>query len=183
RTALDRNRRHVPLKTRAARREVILVPALAEELQDARNRTDFAAATDYLFPSSVGTPLIWRNVSPRGLAPAAEKAGVGRLRWHDLRHTFASILVATARTSSSSLANSDTAAPTPPWLSTDTCGNSLNKPPAHARPSTASTEAAPHLTAGRNTHRSAQSRGDVRGQPGPLSDLRHVAGRVTPLSA
>jgi integrase len=94
RTALDRNRRHVPLKTRAARRDVILLTSLAEDLEDTRAQTSFSEETDYIFPSSVGTPLIWRNASPRGLAPAAEKASVGRLRWHDLRHTFASILIA-----------------------------------------------------------------------------------------
>jgi integrase len=94
RTALDRNRRHVPLKTGAARRDVVLVPSLGQELQDARNRADFSRDTDYIFTSSVGTAMIWRNVSPRGLAPAAEKASVGKLRWHDLRHTFASIMIA-----------------------------------------------------------------------------------------
>lgn len=94
RTALDRNRRHVPLKTRAARRDVILVPTLADDLGDARARSRFSRESDYIFPSSVGTPLIWRNMSPRGLAPAAEKASVGRVRWHDLRHTFASMLIA-----------------------------------------------------------------------------------------
>jgi integrase len=94
RTALDRNRRHVPLKTRAARRDVILVASLAEDLEATRAQIRYSRETDYVFPSSVGTPLIWRNCSPRGLAPAAEKASVGPLRWHDLRHTFASILIA-----------------------------------------------------------------------------------------
>jgi integrase len=94
RTALDRNRRHVPLETRAARRDVILVPTLGDELAEARATSRFSQASDYVFPSSVGTPLIWRNISSRGLAPAAEKASVGSLRWHDLRHTFASMLIA-----------------------------------------------------------------------------------------
>jgi integrase len=94
RTALDRNRKHVPLKTMAARRDVILLPSLAKDLIEAREQSLFAEDTDYVFASSVGTPLIWRNCSPRGLGPAARKAGVPRMRWHDLRHTFASILIA-----------------------------------------------------------------------------------------
>src|SRR5579859_2749200 len=94
RTALDRNRKHVPLKTMAARRDVILLPSLAADFECARAVSLFPREADYVFASSVGTPLIWRNCSHRGLGPAAERAAVPHLRWHDLRHTFASILIA-----------------------------------------------------------------------------------------
>ncbi|MBA2460731.1 MAG: tyrosine-type recombinase/integrase [Actinobacteria bacterium] len=43
----------------------------------------------------MGTPLHYRNLSRRGLGGALERAGLGaeRVRFHDLRHTFASILI------------------------------------------------------------------------------------------
>jgi integrase len=50
------------------------------------------------FTTSLGTPLGYRNVERRGLAHAANQAGVNPpdqppLRVHDLRHTFASHLI------------------------------------------------------------------------------------------
>src|SRR4051794_15502295 len=61
----------------------------------ARGRTN---ATDYVFTSEAGTPLYWRNVTARGLRKAAERAGLDgggkpRLRFHDLRHCYASLLI------------------------------------------------------------------------------------------
>lgn len=50
-----------------------------------------------MFGSSHGTPLHYRNVVRRGLDPAVHRAGLAatlRLRLHDLRHTFASLLIA-----------------------------------------------------------------------------------------
>jgi integrase len=44
-----------------------------------------------------GTPLHYRNVVRRGLGSAVERAGLSasrQLRFHDLRHTFASLLIA-----------------------------------------------------------------------------------------
>jgi Phage integrase family len=70
-----------------------------------------AKATDYVFASETGTPLHYRNVVRRGLDKAAEDAGlivsakerkqakgdgldVVPMRFHDLRDTFASLLIA-----------------------------------------------------------------------------------------
>ena len=94
RSALDRHGNDVPPKTEHAVRDVILIPALADLLREHRETSAFKGSEDYVFASRVGTPLHWRNVARRGLNPALAKAGIEPLRWHDLRHTFASLLIA-----------------------------------------------------------------------------------------
>ena len=93
RSALDRHRNDVPPKTQHAVRDVILIPALADALREHRTKSAFNGAAHYVFTSKVGTPLHWRNVSRRALEPALKAAGIEPLRWHDLRHTFASLLI------------------------------------------------------------------------------------------
>ena len=89
------------LKTRAGMRDVVLLPML-EELLRVHRRDAFAAgraAPDhYVFETSEGTPLNYRNVATRGLDKAANaaglnRAGVPKLTFHDLRHTYGSHLV------------------------------------------------------------------------------------------
>jgi integrase len=93
RSALDRQGSDVPPKTQHAVRDVILIPALAASLRQHREQSVFDGPGDYVFSSRVGTPLHWRNVARRALKPALAKAGIEPLRWHDLRHTFASLLI------------------------------------------------------------------------------------------
>jgi integrase len=93
RSALDRHGNDVPPKTQHAVRDVVLIPALAEMLREHRRTSAYDRPADYVFASRVGTPLHWRNVSRRALKPALAEAGIEPLRWHDLRHTFASLLI------------------------------------------------------------------------------------------
>jgi integrase len=90
--------RRVAPKTAAAIREIPLVAQLASLLREQYRATPFAAPADYVFATSNGTPLGHRNVEARALERAARAAGftasdLPALRFHDLRHTFASHLI------------------------------------------------------------------------------------------
>ena len=50
-------------------------------------------ADELVFPSEAGTPLDGRNVYNRYFLPAVERAGLRHFRIHDLRHTYASLLI------------------------------------------------------------------------------------------
>jgi integrase len=94
RTALNRKRRDVPPKTERAVRDVILMPALADALLQHKNKTSFNRPDDYVFTTRTGTPHHAPHIGQRVLKPALDKAGLLPIRWHDLRHTFASLLIA-----------------------------------------------------------------------------------------
>jgi integrase len=99
---LARGRRGVPPhrispKTRASIREIPLLPQLAAVLRQHKRDSPFTAGSDYVFATGNGTPFLHHNVSKRVLRRAAVDAGLDRpgrrVRFHDLRHTFASHLI------------------------------------------------------------------------------------------
>lgn len=94
RKQLGRDGARVEPKTEQAKREVVLMPALSKLLREHKLASPSSRDSDPVFASERGTPLHYRNAVRRGFEPALEKAGLGHLRWHDLRHTFASILIA-----------------------------------------------------------------------------------------
>jgi integrase len=103
RAQLSRAHRNAPAervapKTSASVRDVPLVPQLARLLQTHKHASRFSRSSDWVFATGRGTPHGHRNVSRRCLARAAERAclnddGWPALRFHDLRHTFASHLI------------------------------------------------------------------------------------------
>ena len=46
-----------------------------------------------IFPNQAGQPINHNNMVNRYFNPALEKAKIERIRFHDLRHTFASLLI------------------------------------------------------------------------------------------
>ena len=98
RAALTRARKGVPAqrvqpKTAAAVRDIPLVAELSALLRDQRQTTPFADTDDYVFPTANRTPLGHRNVESHALQRAAAAAALEAVRFHDLRHTFASHLI------------------------------------------------------------------------------------------
>ena len=90
--------RRVPPKTPSANRGIPLVPQLADLLLAHRRASAFGAGGDWVFTTARGTPLGHRNVQRRALGRAARIAALDHgdwppLRFHDLRHTFASHLI------------------------------------------------------------------------------------------
>jgi integrase len=101
RMQLDPSGVRVVPKTPQAVREVEMFPALVKVLRAHREAMlgrGFAKPTDYVFSTETGGPMYYRNVSARGLGKAVERAGLDEdgkpsLRFHDLHHTYASMLI------------------------------------------------------------------------------------------
>jgi integrase len=93
---LGRDRKLTTLKTPASRREVVLGKVLATQLREHRLASPHKALDDFVFPRYDGQGLDSRSVG-RDFRNAVAAAGidhVGRLSLHSLRHTFASMLIA-----------------------------------------------------------------------------------------
>jgi len=80
----------VPKSKHGKARHVPMNDTVRTLLRDLPSRLKSA----YVFPSATGeTPLDGRNLMNRVFLPALTRAEIQGLRWHDLRHTFASRLV------------------------------------------------------------------------------------------
>ena len=82
-------------KTTKSRRVVGLSRRLLQELRAWKLRSPFSADDDFVFPTRQGSSQScssnWRK---RVLHPLCDAVGIDRLRWHDARHFYASVLLA-----------------------------------------------------------------------------------------
>lgn len=79
-------------KSRYARRDVPLSPAMLTRLQTLRAGSNFPADSDPVFASERGTALSYANLYHRVLKPAATRADLPWIGFHTLRHTCATRL-------------------------------------------------------------------------------------------
>jgi integrase len=88
-------------KTKKSRRTVHLTGAASRALEEHLERQlkvmerlgDLYRDQGLVFTTEVGTPINPSNLRKRSFAPLLQKAGLPRLRFHDLRHTCATLLL------------------------------------------------------------------------------------------
>lgn len=83
---------YLPPKTGAARRRVDLTPTALRLLKE-QLLARVPNGDSLVFPSPEGRPLNDDNFRSRVYTPACKRTGLGGLRFHDLRHTYAALMV------------------------------------------------------------------------------------------
>ncbi|MCP4368683.1 MAG: site-specific integrase [Deltaproteobacteria bacterium] len=79
-------------KTRSSKREIDLGPTMIRALKKWRLACP-PNKLDLMFPNEAGKPLNHNNMVNRHFTTALIKAKIDRIRFHDLRHTYASLLI------------------------------------------------------------------------------------------
>jgi integrase len=88
-------------KTDHSRRQVVLAPMAVTAIQRHRLRQNAERLTvgdmwednDLVFPNQIGRPLSSQNLLQRHFHPLLERLGLPKIRFHDLRHTAATLLL------------------------------------------------------------------------------------------
>src|SRR5947207_4007287 len=89
---------HAEEQEAAARRYKPGAQSVLLQLRDERLVKTFAAgkfdiSDELVFPSEAGTPIEMNNFSERVFKPLLSRAGLGKIRFHDLRHSYGSLLI------------------------------------------------------------------------------------------
>ncbi len=80
-------------KTKCSRRKVDMPSVLVSELRRWKLQCP-KGDLDLVFPTGAGNPENHGNLLRRGFYPALRRAKLKHIRFHDLRHTYASLLIA-----------------------------------------------------------------------------------------
>lgn len=90
------NRRFLEPKTSYSRRAVTVPYTVTDSLKQHQTRQIVELAEnphDLVFPNEIGQPTEVRNLIRRIFEPALKRAGLRRIRFHDLRHSYAAALI------------------------------------------------------------------------------------------
>jgi integrase len=87
-----------PAKTAYSEAALPLAPEVVSALQNWLSQAKYRSEEDFVFPSASGGPRDADKLRGNVLQPAADRAKIGKIGWHSLRHSFATALdVAGAR--------------------------------------------------------------------------------------
>lgn len=79
-------------KTKTSKRKVDVPPQMMKQLKEWKIACP-ANDLDLIFPNENGKPMSALNMYNRKYLPALRKAKLSQIRFHDLRHTYASLLI------------------------------------------------------------------------------------------
>lgn len=80
------------VKTETSNRKIDLGPAMMTALKKWKLAC-LPSKLDLVFPNKAGGPINHNNLANRHFNPALKAAGLHKIRFHDLRHTYASLLI------------------------------------------------------------------------------------------
>ena len=80
------------VKTKTSNRRIDLGPIMMTALKKWKLACPFSEL-DLMFPNEAGNPINSSNMYYRYFKPTLKKADLGKVRFHDLRHSYASLLI------------------------------------------------------------------------------------------
>jgi len=80
------------VKTQTSNRKIDIGPSMMADLKRWQGECK-PNKQNLIFPNSAGQTMNHTNMRARHFYPALEAAGIKKIRFHDLRHTYASLLI------------------------------------------------------------------------------------------